>query len=409
MTCAPPPTSAPPCSPCSGSGADKSGIVYCSTRAGVERVEQMLREAGFAATRYHAGLEEAERQANQEDFQFDRKPIMVATNAFGMGIDKSNVSFVIHYNMPKSLEAYYQEAGRAGRDGAAADCILLFSARDIATAKFLIENSGSDALTEEEQASIRRAEQRRLKAMVGYCRTTRCLRGYILDYFGQEHPDACGQLRQLQTHLPPAGCDYRGPDGPLLRVPHQAAAGLLGGQDAGGSGAPGQHGAAAALAWAGQAVHLRPDAQPDRRPGRAICWTFWSWRAICAPTRPTRRWSPLPRPPPSSLRERRSSCPCGSKPLPRNGHGGGAKRHLSGVPTGEGSLYDALRETRSRLAREESVPAYVVFSNATLADMAEKAPRTHGRAAPGLRRGRSQGPPVWSSLSGGYPGLSECQ
>ena len=170
----------------------RCGIVYCATRAAVERVCQSLQDAGIPATRYHAGLDEEERRRNQDDFQFDRRTVMVATNAFGMGIDKSNVSYVIHYNMPKSLEAYYQEAGRAGRDGEPADCILLFAPADVETARFLIDNGGSDALSEEEAALVRRRDMERLQAMVGYCRTAKCLRGYILDYFGQPHADACG-------------------------------------------------------------------------------------------------------------------------------------------------------------------------------------------------------------------------
>ena len=170
----------------------KAGIVYCNTRASVERVCEFLSDKGIAATRYHAGLSEEERHANQDDFRFDRKTVMVATNAFGMGIDKSNVSFVIHYNMPKSIEAYYQEAGRAGRDGAEADCILLFNSGDVQTARFLI-NNGSD---NEEMDAVQREEVRRqdlgLRQMTGYCKTTDCLRGYILSYFGQSHPETCG-------------------------------------------------------------------------------------------------------------------------------------------------------------------------------------------------------------------------
>lgn len=163
-----------------------SGIVYCSTRKDVERVQEALVEAGVRATRYHAGLTASERERNQRAFIADDEPVMVATNAFGMGIDKSNVRYVIHHNMPASIEAYYQEAGRAGRDGEPAECLLFWNDGDIGTCRFFIESeSGNEELSAEEADAVRSTHRRLLEAMCGYCLTTGCLREYILHYFGE--------------------------------------------------------------------------------------------------------------------------------------------------------------------------------------------------------------------------------
>ena len=172
---------------------DRSGIVYCATRAAVDKLYEELTKRGVSAGKYHAGMEDAERAEHQEDFSYDRTTVMIATNAFGMGIDKSNIGWVVHYNMPKSVEAYYQEAGRAGRDGSAAECVLYFSAGDVMTAKFLIENGNeNEELSPAERQQVLEADMARLDAMTGYCKTTECLRGYILDYFGQPHGETCG-------------------------------------------------------------------------------------------------------------------------------------------------------------------------------------------------------------------------
>ena len=358
--------------------SDRSGIVYCATRAAVEEICALLRENGFSATRYHAGLEDGERQANQDAFQFDRAAVMVATNAFGMGIDKSNVSYVIHYNMPKSLEAYYQEAGRAGRDGAPADCILLFSPRDVMTAKFLIGNGNeNELLSPEERSAVAKQDLRRLDAMVRYCKTTRCLRGQLLDYFGQEHAGSCGgcgnclgEFVREDITIPAQmilSCVKRIRDrlgysvgGPLLsdvlrgsrsrrirdlRLTELTTYGLLRRES--------KERIQAMIDYliSEGYLTLNPEHGAVNLTARAGEVLFRG-EAVILPVRQTGHpW------------QKKGNS---SSPAP--------------VPLPEGGSYDALlrrlKDLRSRLAQQAGVPAYIVFSNATLADMAVRLPQT---------------------------------
>jgi len=346
----------------------KSGIVYCATRGTVDRVAQSLEDRGFPAARYHAGMEAAERQASQDDFQFDRRTIMVATNAFGMGIDKSNVSYVIHYNMPKSLEAYYQEAGRAGRDGEAADCILLYSAGDVSTAKFLIDSGGED-LPPEERDQVRRRDYGRLDTMVGYCKTTGCLRGYILSYFGQDYGRDCGNCGNCKG-------EYLHED---VTVPAQMILSCV-------VRVRKKLGYYVGRTLIVQVLRGSRD-QRVQELGLDQLSTYGLMSSSsasrirelmdfleledCLYTNPAH--STLE--PAGSARAVLFQGKKLTMPV-RKDHAAERKRKRAPAPAGEApqGLLDALRAVRTRLAQQEDVPAYIVFSNATLADMAAKAP-----------------------------------
>ncbi len=175
-----------------GEFSDRSGIIYCSTRKQTEFVCDLCNTNGVPAVMYHAGMSDSGRMKSQEDFIYDRVRVMAATNAFGMGIDKSNVGFVIHYSMPKSPEAYYQEAGRAGRDGTAADCVLLYCPGDVKTAEFFIDNMAGEELTTSQLREAKAQDRKRLNAMVEYCSTNECLRAFLLRYFGEKCESCSG-------------------------------------------------------------------------------------------------------------------------------------------------------------------------------------------------------------------------
>lgn len=181
---------------------DQCGIVYCQTRKLVEDVSGRLKNGGFSVTRYHAGLSDAERQKNQDDFIYDRRLIMVATNAFGMGIDKSNVRFIIHYNMPGSIEAYYQEIGRCARDMEPGECILYYSGQDVVTNQFFIEhNKDNQELDPITRQIVSERDRMRLRKMTFYCFTNECLRDYILRYFGEYRSNYCANCANCLTQF----------------------------------------------------------------------------------------------------------------------------------------------------------------------------------------------------------------
>jgi len=252
----------------------QSGIIYCATRRLVEKTCALLNQHGHPAVAYHAGLDDALRRASQDDFLFDKKPVMVATNAFGMGIDKSNVGFVIHYNMPRDIESYYQEVGRAGRDGSPARCVLLYSKSDTALHTFLIERSfENDEMDESQRELARSGARQRLKLMIFLCAGGGCVRARILRYFGEQAPARCGACGRCE---------------------------------------PGQ----------------------------------------CLPAAPL----------PAAAKGRRRL------------DGTGQQRDTSPAPAGDDALYEQLARLRAQIAALQKVPAYVVFSNATLMDMCAKKP-----------------------------------
>lgn len=356
---------------------DKSGIVYCATRKTVELVCTQLRKAKIPATRYHAGLEAEERRQNQEDFVYDRRRVMVATNAFGMGIDKSNVGFVIHYNMPKNIENYYQEAGRAGRDGSDAECILLYALGDVQTARFLIQNSkDNEELTEEQARQIQKQDLQRLDQMVAYCKTTRCLRGFLLEYFGQHQTGGCDNCSNckgdfVQTDITTeaqkilsgvARIEKRWPGGLGVLALVQM---LRGSKDKNtlnrGLDELPTYGIMKdtpparmrlyldALEEQGYILNTKGE-YPVVRLSNSAKEVLFQGKTV---TMTERRQQEKPKKP---ARSKTAQTP-------------------ANVPE---DLYERLRAVRSELAQKQHVPAYIILSNASLAEMAAKRPRTTG-------------------------------
>lgn len=357
----------------------KSGVIYCATRKTVETVCGALCRGGVSATRYHAGLGDDERRNNQEDFVFDRRRIMVATNAFGMGIDKSNVGFVIHYNMPKNLESYYQEAGRAGRDGEAADCILLFSGGDVQTAKFLIRNSeDNEELTAGEREVVQRRDLERLDKMIGYCKTGGCLRSYMLQYFGEDRAGGCGScgncrnelirtditIQALKVLSGVARVEKKYPYGLgltlIVRMLH---------------GSREQRVLELGLDKLSTYGVLR---DTDRRKIRAYidCLLSQGYLELTAGEYPVLHLTGsardvLFRGKPVVMAERKERTPEKASATRR-----GSRAAEPEPSPASNDLLAALKALRAKLAQKANVPSYIIFSNATLSDMAVKMPST---------------------------------
>ena len=350
---------------------DSSGVIYCATRKNVEEVCDRLLADGFRATRYHAGLSDEERRANQEAFTYDDAPIMVATNAFGMGIDKSNVRFVLHYNMPKNMESYYQEAGRAGRDGQPADCILLYSGQDVRMAEFLIERSHEaedETIDEATRQQLIARDRERLRQMTFYCTTTECLRHYILRYFGENSPLSCGHCSSCDTNFEEvdATMDARKILSCVYRLDERGRA-------------FGKTVVSAILTGSKNEkitqFHLDTlstyNIMPDSTAvyvRRLIDMLLERGYLIVDSERMgvlvlTRSGNALMR----GRGEFRVKLPKEKKPA-------AAKQYAALAEDVDEKLFDALRDVRTRLAARAGVPPYVIFSNATLADMAAKQP-----------------------------------
>jgi len=351
---------------------DDSGIIYCATRKNVDNLYELLRTQGISVAKYHAGMGAAQRKQMQDEFVFDYTRIVVATNAFGMGIDKSNVRFVIHYNMPQSMENYYQEAGRAGRDGLDSKCILLFSAQDIVINRFLLERKDMSELDMGAVETVRERDLQRLQIMERYCYTTDCLRNYILKYFGEnpEKPcEDCGNcLREFETldmteeAKKIINCVYeaRGRYGKSIIIDTVAGAKTA------------RLGEIGATNYKSYGVLAATNKNMIRRLVEELVLerylTVGDFQVIKMGD-----ISPLKNPETRVLVKITDE-----DKIP--GRESRQKKKASGMEalTSAGfRLFDSLRALRLEIAREEHMPPYIIFSDKTLIDMAVKVPLTY--------------------------------
>ncbi len=354
----------------------ESGIVYCATRKNVEKLCDRLLAEGVAVTKYHAGLSGEERRKNQEDFIYDKSPVMVATNAFGMGIDKSNVRYVIHYNMPQSLENYYQEAGRAGRDGERAECILLYSAQDVMINRFLLENKEQNGdYTPEEQDAVAQRDADRLRTMTYYCMTADCLREYILHYFGESGAGACGNCGNCMKEYVTSDVTDTAVKiiTGIVEVRQRYGLNVIAGMLAGENCAKLQeYGVSAYKAFGSLAGMQETEIKQvvNQMLVENLLVTTGDKYALLKITEQTDEVLQGER---RVFLKRAKSSPGQKNMAGREKKGSGMRK--SDILNSRGlALFEQLRGLRTQIAREENIPPYIIFTDKTLVDMCVKLP-----------------------------------
>lgn len=353
-----------------GKHPGESGIIYCATRKNVDTVYELLTGAGVSACRYHAGMGQEDRKESQNSFIYDRSLVVVATNAFGMGIDKSNVRFVLHYNMPQSMENYYQEAGRAGRDGEPSQCILLFSAQDIMINRFLLDQKDFTDIPDEDVELVRQRDARRLQVMEGYCRTTGCLRNYILSYFGEKRSepcDACGNCHREYTEIDRTE-DAKQVINCVWETKGRYGLTILLGTLLGANRARLKELGTVNYKTYG-ALKNRSESELRTLIGQLLQEGYLVQTAdkysVIRMGNIERLKDPDMRILLRTYRERE----------PAHGDKGRIRRSTDSLTKAGYELFDVLRQLRLAIAREEGLPPYIIFSDKTLIDMCLKIPR----------------------------------